>query len=166
MGTMRHCLLMHYAEGPSLDLTEQDMAPAMAAFAGYADDLSAAGVLLSAEALEWARRNPATGWGVIEIRPVARTVAGAARRTPPRHRRRRDADGRFVPLGDQDPGDWDRPLIARGRPCCPVRTDTAGQDGSSTRRPSSRFTAARSAPKTTISRPTGSSRREWCAHTY
>jgi hypothetical protein len=119
---MRYCLLMHYQEGSSIGLTEEDMAPAMAAFAAYADDLSAAGVLITTEvldsvdatttvtarngapkiqdgpfadskeklggifvidvpdldeALKWARRNPANGWGSIEIRPVARTyVAG------------------------------------------------------------------------------------------
>ncbi|WP_029115549.1 YciI family protein [Mycobacterium sp. URHB0044] len=117
---MRYCLLMHYQEGPSIGLTEDDMAPAMAAFAAYADDLSAAGVLITTEvlapvdatttvtarngapeiqdgpfadtkeklggifvidvanldeALQWAQRNPANGWGSIEIRPVARTYA-------------------------------------------------------------------------------------------
>lgn len=117
---MRYCLLMHYEEGPSVGLTEADMAPAMAAFAAYADDLSAAGVLITTdvldavantttvtarggvpeiqdgpfvdtkeklggifvievadldEALAWAQRNPANGWGSIEIRPVARTYA-------------------------------------------------------------------------------------------
>jgi len=115
---MRYCLLMHYQEGSSIGLTEEDMAPAMAAFAAYADDLSAAGVLVTTEvldtvdatttvtarngtpeiqdgpfadtkeklgsifvievpdldaALEWAQRNPANGWGSVEIRPVART---------------------------------------------------------------------------------------------
>ena len=29
---MRYCLLMHYQEGPDVGLTEEDMAPAMAAF--------------------------------------------------------------------------------------------------------------------------------------
>jgi hypothetical protein len=117
---MRYCLLMHYEEGSSLGMTEQDMAPAMAAFAAYADDLSAAGVLITTEvldvvastttvtarngapeiqdgpfadtkeklggifvidvpdldeALKWAQRNPANGWGWVEIRPVARTYA-------------------------------------------------------------------------------------------
>jgi hypothetical protein len=117
---MRYCLLMHYEEGPAVGLTDEDMAPAMAAFAAYADDLSAAGVLITTEvlgpvattttvtarngapevqdgpfadtkeklggifvidvpdldeALTWARRNPANGWGVIEIRPVERTYA-------------------------------------------------------------------------------------------
>ena len=38
---MRYCLLMHYQEGSSIGLTEEDMAPAMAAFAAYADDLPA-----------------------------------------------------------------------------------------------------------------------------
>jgi hypothetical protein len=115
---MRYCLLMHYQEGSSIGLTEQDMAPAMAAFQAYADDLSAAGVLITTEvldvvastttvtarngtpeiqdgpfadtkeklggifvidvpdldeALSWAQRNPANGWGSVEIRPVART---------------------------------------------------------------------------------------------
>jgi hypothetical protein len=117
---MRYCLLMHYEEGSSLGLTEEDMAPAMAAFAAYADDLSAAGVLVGTDvldvaattttvtarhgtpeiqdgpfadtkeklggifvievpdldaALAWAQRNPANGWGSVEIRPVARTYA-------------------------------------------------------------------------------------------
>ena len=115
---MRYCLLMHHQEGPDAGLTEEDMAPAMAAFQQYADDLSAAGVLIGTEVLEsvvatttvtartgtpeiqdgpfadtkeklggifvievdnldealkWAQRNPANGWGSIEIRPVART---------------------------------------------------------------------------------------------
>ncbi|GFG49139.1 YciI family protein [Mycolicibacterium agri] len=118
--TMRYCLLMHYQEAGELGLTEEDMAPAMAAFQAYADDLSAAGVLIDTEVLEpvmatttvtarngtpevqdgpfidtrerlggifvievdnldeaikWAQRNPANGWGSIEIRPVARTYA-------------------------------------------------------------------------------------------
>jgi hypothetical protein len=117
---MRYCLLMHYEEGSSLGLTEEDMAPAMEAFAAYADDLTAAGVLITTEvldvventttvtarsgapeiqdgpfadtkeklggifvidvpdldeALKWAQRNPANGWGSVEIRPVARTYA-------------------------------------------------------------------------------------------
>src|SRR5262245_9134979 len=49
---MRYCLLMHYQEGPDVGLTEEDMAPAMAAFQQYADDLSAAGVLIDTEVLE------------------------------------------------------------------------------------------------------------------
>lgn len=49
---MRYCLLMHYQEGPAIGLTEADMAPAMAAFAAYADDLSAAGVLITTEVLD------------------------------------------------------------------------------------------------------------------
>jgi hypothetical protein len=111
---------MHYQEGSEVGLTEEDMAPAMAAFQQYADDLSAAGVLIDTEVLEsvvatttvtartgtpeiqdgpfadtkeklggifvievdnldealkWAQRNPANGWGSVEIRPVARTFA-------------------------------------------------------------------------------------------
>jgi hypothetical protein len=113
---------MHYQEGASIGLTEADMAPAMAAFQAYADDLNAAGVLITTEvldsvaatttvtarngtpeiqdgpfadtkeklggifvidvpdldeALKWAQRNPATGWGSIEVRPVGRTYAAA-----------------------------------------------------------------------------------------
>jgi hypothetical protein len=118
--TMRYCLLMHYQEADEIGLTEEDMAPAMAAFQAYADDLQAAGVLIGTEVLEpvvatttvtarngtpeiqdgpfvdtkeklggifvievhnldeaitWAQRNPANGFGSIEIRPVARTYA-------------------------------------------------------------------------------------------
>ena len=36
---MRYCLLMHYQEASEIGLTEEDMAPAMAAFKAYADDL-------------------------------------------------------------------------------------------------------------------------------
>jgi hypothetical protein len=117
---MRYCLLMHYQEGSEVGLTEEDMAPAMEAFNAYADDLTAAGVLIDTEVLEsvvatttvtarngtpevqdgpfidtkeklggifvievenldealkWAHRNPANGWGSVEIRPVARTYA-------------------------------------------------------------------------------------------
>ena len=117
---MRYCLLMHYQEGPDVGLSEEDMAPAMAAFGAYADDLTEAGVLITTEvldsvdttttvtarngapeiqdgpfadtkeklggifvievdnldeAIKWAQRNPANGWGSVEIRPVARTYA-------------------------------------------------------------------------------------------
>jgi hypothetical protein len=101
---MRYCLLMHYQEGPDVGLTEEDMAPAMAAFQQYADDLSTTTITAHTgaaeiqdgpfadtkeklggifvievdnldEALKWAQRNPANGWGWVEIRPVARTYA-------------------------------------------------------------------------------------------
>ena len=49
---MRYCLLMHYQEGPDVGLSEEDMAPAMAAFGAYADDLTAAGVLITTEVLD------------------------------------------------------------------------------------------------------------------
>ncbi|OBF27059.1 hypothetical protein A5724_03110 [Mycobacterium sp. ACS1612] len=49
---MRYGLLMHYQEGSEIGLTEEDMAPAMAAFQQYADDLSAAGVLVSTDVFE------------------------------------------------------------------------------------------------------------------
>jgi len=49
---MRYCLLMHYQEAGDIGLSEEDMAPAMAAFRAYADDLQAAGVLIDTEVLE------------------------------------------------------------------------------------------------------------------
>ena len=49
---MQYCLLMHYQEGPEVGLTEEDMAPARAAFARYADDLDAAGVLIGTHVLQ------------------------------------------------------------------------------------------------------------------
>ena len=49
---MRYCLLMYYQEGHEVGLTEEDMAPAMAAFGAYADDLTAAGVLIDTEVLD------------------------------------------------------------------------------------------------------------------
>lgn len=49
---MRYTLLMHYQEGSTIGLTEDDMSPAKAAFAKYADDLSAAGVLVGANVLD------------------------------------------------------------------------------------------------------------------
>ena len=50
--TMQYCLLMHYQEGGEIGLTEEDMAPARAAFAKYADDLDAAGVLIGTQVLQ------------------------------------------------------------------------------------------------------------------
>jgi hypothetical protein len=49
---MRFCLLMHYQEAGEIGLTEEDMAPAMAAFQAYARDLDAAGVLVTTQVLE------------------------------------------------------------------------------------------------------------------
>ena len=49
---MQYCLIMHYQEGPELGLTEEDMAPTQAAFARYADDLDAAGVLVGTQVLQ------------------------------------------------------------------------------------------------------------------
>lgn len=51
---MQYCLLMHYQEGPDAGLTDEDMAPARAAFAAYADDLNAAGVLVGTQVLQTA----------------------------------------------------------------------------------------------------------------
>lgn len=48
---MQYCLIMHYQEGPEAGLTDEDMAPARAAFARYADDLDAAGVLVGTQVL-------------------------------------------------------------------------------------------------------------------
>jgi hypothetical protein len=49
---MQFCLLMHYQEGGELGLSTEDMAPARAAFAKYADDLDAAGVLIGTQVLQ------------------------------------------------------------------------------------------------------------------
>lgn len=49
---MQYCLLMHYPEGGEIGLSDEDMAPARAAFAQYADDLDAAGVLIGTQVLE------------------------------------------------------------------------------------------------------------------
>ena len=49
---MQYCLLMHYQEGGDAGLSEEDMAPARAAFARYADDLDAAGVLVGTQVLQ------------------------------------------------------------------------------------------------------------------
>src|SRR5258708_34971440 len=49
---MQYSLLMHYQEGPDAGLTDEDMAPARAAFAKYADDLDAAGVLIGTQVLQ------------------------------------------------------------------------------------------------------------------
>lgn len=49
---MHYLLLMHYQEGGDVGLTEQDMAPAKAAFAAYADDLDQAGVLIGTQVLQ------------------------------------------------------------------------------------------------------------------
>jgi hypothetical protein len=49
---MRYCLLMHYQEAGEIGLTEEDMAPAMAAFQAYARDLDNAGVLVTTQVLE------------------------------------------------------------------------------------------------------------------
>jgi hypothetical protein len=50
--TVQYCPLMHYQEGGEIGLTEEDMAPARAAFARYADDLDAAGVLIGTHVLQ------------------------------------------------------------------------------------------------------------------
>ena len=49
---MRYCLLMNYQEAGDIGLTEEDTAPAMAAFEAYARDLDEAGVLLTTQVLE------------------------------------------------------------------------------------------------------------------
>ncbi|VBA38367.1 hypothetical protein LAUMK136_02432 [Mycobacterium attenuatum] len=49
---MQYCLLMHYQEGGQIGLSDEDMAPARAAFATYADDLDAAGVLIGTQVLQ------------------------------------------------------------------------------------------------------------------
>lgn len=49
---MQYCLLMHYQEGADAGITEEDMAKGRAAFAKYADDLDAAGVLIGTQVLQ------------------------------------------------------------------------------------------------------------------
>jgi len=49
---MQYLLSMYYPEADDVGLTEEDMAPAMAAFDRYARDLTAAGVLLSTNVLQ------------------------------------------------------------------------------------------------------------------
>ena len=49
---MQYCLLIYYQEGGELGMTEEDMAPARAAFAKYADDLDAARVLIGTQVLQ------------------------------------------------------------------------------------------------------------------
>jgi hypothetical protein len=49
---MRYCLLMHYQDASEIGLTEEDMAPAKAAFHAYARDLDKAGVLVTTQVLE------------------------------------------------------------------------------------------------------------------
>ena len=49
---MRYCLLMYYQEASEIGLTEEDMAPAMAAFQAYAADLDNAGLLITTQVLQ------------------------------------------------------------------------------------------------------------------
>ena len=49
---MQYLLSMYYPEAQDAGLTEEDMAPAMAAFDRYAADLTAAGVLISTNVLQ------------------------------------------------------------------------------------------------------------------
>jgi hypothetical protein len=67
---MRYCLLMHYEEGSSVGLTDEDMAPAKAAFAAYAADLTAAGVLIGADVLDVSALSADSG-------PVAAAITAA-----------------------------------------------------------------------------------------
>jgi hypothetical protein len=50
--SMQYCLLMHHQEAGDIGLTEEDMAGGRAAFAKYADDLDAAGVLVGTQVLQ------------------------------------------------------------------------------------------------------------------
>ena len=101
---MQYCLLMHYQEGPEIGLTEEDMAPARAAFARYADDLDAAGVLIGTQVLQSAvvsttftARN---GTPTVQDGPFADTKERLGGRV--RHRRARP--GRRIGLGEALPG--------------------------------------------------------------
>jgi hypothetical protein len=49
---VQYLLLMHYEEGGKIGLSEEDMAPARAAFDQYANDLDAAGVLVGTQVLQ------------------------------------------------------------------------------------------------------------------
>lgn len=49
---MQYALIMHYQEAADAGLSEEDMAPAMAAFDAYAKALDEAGVLVSADVLQ------------------------------------------------------------------------------------------------------------------
>jgi hypothetical protein len=74
---MQYTLLMHYQEGPDAGLSEADMAPARDAFAKYADDLDAAGVLIGTQVLQSAAVSTTytarTGVGEIQDGPFADT---------------------------------------------------------------------------------------------
>jgi hypothetical protein len=49
---MQYCLITHYQEGPAAGVSEEAMAEGRAAFARYADDLDAAGVLVGTHVLQ------------------------------------------------------------------------------------------------------------------
>jgi hypothetical protein len=66
---MQYCLLMHYQEGGELGLTEDDMARGRAAFAKYAGDLDAAGVLIGTQVLQ-----PAAATTTVSARGGAVTI--------------------------------------------------------------------------------------------
>ena len=104
---------------------------------------------LSAEALHLAMTLTESLPDEPEVLGLAALICLAEARRPAR----RDADGCFVPLDDQDPGALGSGVDRRReKPCWPARTDMAGPDGSSTRRPSSPRTAAgSSAPRSTRS---------------
>ncbi|MBN3508130.1 Uncharacterized conserved protein [Mycobacterium sp. 88mf] len=74
---MQYCLLMHYQEGPEAGLSEEDMKPAQAAFARYADDLDAAGVFVGTQVLQSASATTTytarTGTAEIQDGPFAET---------------------------------------------------------------------------------------------
>ena len=74
---MQYCLLMHYQDGPEAGLSDEDMEPARAAFARYADDLDAAGVLIGTQVLQSASASTTytarTGAAEIQDGPFADT---------------------------------------------------------------------------------------------
>ena len=101
---MRYCLLMHYQEASEIGLTEEDMAPAMAAFKAYADDLQAAGVLIDTEVLEPVVASTTVtarnGKPEIQDGPFADT-----KETPRRNLRHRGGQpGRSAEVGAAQPG--------------------------------------------------------------
>lgn len=74
---MQYCLLMQNQEGPEAGLSDEDMEPARAAFARYADDLDAAGVLIGTQVLQSASASTTytarTGAAEIQDGPFADT---------------------------------------------------------------------------------------------
>lgn len=74
---MQYCLLTHYQEAADAGVTEENLARGRAAFAKYADDLDAAGVLIGTQVLQPAAATTTytarNGTPTIQDGPVAET---------------------------------------------------------------------------------------------